>query len=177
MNIRFLEKNDTLIYRKLRLSSLKESPFAFSDSYEDQVHKSILDFQLEIEKKGDTLESFTLGAFTNENQLIGFVKYKRDHRSKARHRASLFSLYVLPNHRGKGIAKKLINNLIKTIEPISGIEQLQLSTIISKNSLIEFYESFGFEILGDVIKGDLIIDNQYVDAIYMVKHLKKIKTE
>ena len=109
MNIRFLKENDAVIYSQLRLSSLMESPFAFSDSYEDQVHKSILDFQLEIERKGDPLESFTLGAFSNENHLIGFVKYKRDHRSKARHRASLFSLYVQPKHRGKGIAKKLIN--------------------------------------------------------------------
>lgn len=173
MNIRFLEKKDSIAYSKLRLSSLKESPFAFSDSYEDQSNKSFLDFQLEIEKSVNPLESFTLGAFTNENQLIGFVKYKRDHRSKARHRASLFSLYVQPNQRGKGIAKKLINKLVKTIEIISGIEQLQLSTIISKNSLIEFYESFGFEKLGDVIKDDLIIDNQYVDALYMVKHLKR----
>jgi hypothetical protein len=29
MNIRFLDENDSLIYRKIRLSSLKESPFAF----------------------------------------------------------------------------------------------------------------------------------------------------
>ncbi len=172
MNIRFLQQSDSLIYKELRLSSLIESPFAFSDSYEDQVKKSILDFELEILKTGNPLESFTLGAFSNQNQLIGFVKFKRDHRSKARHRASLFSLYVQPSYRGKGIAKKLISNLISTIEPISDIEQLQLSTIISKDSLIDFYKSFGFEILGDVIKDDLIIENQYVDAIYMVKHLK-----
>lgn len=172
MNIRFLQQIDSLIYKELRLSSLIESPFAFSDSYEDQVKKSNLDFELEIMKTGNPLESFTLGAFSNQNQLIGFVKFKRDHRSKARHRASLFSLYVQPNHRGKGIAKKLISNLISTIEPISDIEQLQLSTIISKDSLIDFYRSFGFEILGDVIIDDLIIENQYVDAVYMVKHLK-----
>ncbi|WP_291127484.1 GNAT family N-acetyltransferase [Flavobacterium sp. UBA7682] len=172
MNIRFLEENDAVIYRQLRLSSLQESPFAFSDSYEDQVKNSIIDFELEIKKTGNPLESFTLGTFSNQDQLIGFVKFKRDHRSKARHRASLFSLYVQPNHRGKGIAKKLISSLLSTIGPITEIEQLQLSTIISKDSLIDFYKSFGFEILGDVIKNDLIIDNQYVDAIYMVKHLK-----
>lgn len=173
MNIRFLQQHDSIIYKELRLNSLTESPFAFSDSYEDQVNKSIADFELEIKKTGNPLESFTLGAFSNQDQLIGFVKFKRDHRSKARHRASLFSLYVHPDYRGKGIAKKLITNLLSTIKPIKDLEQLQLSTIISKDSLIDFYKSFGFEILGDVIKQDLIIENQYVDAIYMVKHLKK----
>ncbi len=172
MNIRFLQQNDSIIYRELRLSSLIESPFAFSDSYEDQVNKSIIEFELEIKKEGNPLESFTLGAFSNRNELIGFVKFRRDHRSKARHRASLFSLYVQPNHRGKRIATKLITNLLSTIEAITDLEQLQLSTIISNDSLTDFYKNFGFEILGDVIKADLIIENQYVDAIYMVKYLK-----
>ncbi len=171
MNIRFLDENDSLIYREIRLSSLKESPFAFSDSYEDQLNKSILDFQIEIKKIINPIESFTLGAFSNKSQLIGFVKFKRDNRSKARHRASLCSLYVNPDYRGKGIAKKLIIELLKSIESITELKQLQLSTIITKEPLIDFYKSFGFEKLGNIIKDDLIIENQYVDAIYMVKHL------
>lgn len=171
MNIRFLDENDSFIYREIRLNSLKESPFAFSDSYEDQVNKSILDFQKEIKKIINPIESFTLGAFSNKNQLVGFVKFKRDHRSKARHRASLFSLYVQPDYRGNGIAKELINKLIATIESIKDIKQLQLSTIISKDSLVDFYKIFGFVKLGDIIKDDLIIENEYVDAIYMVKYM------
>ncbi len=173
MNIRFLDENDDIIYRELRLSSLKESPFAFSDSYEDQLSKSILDYQIEIKKIINPIESFTLGAFSEHNQLIGFVKFRRDIRSKARHRASLFSLYVKPDYRGKGIAKKLVLELLKSIEPITELKQLQLSTIIAKDSLIDFYKSFGFQKLGGIIKNDLIIENQYVDAIYMVKYLNK----
>ena len=173
MNIRFLDENDSLIYRKIRLSSLKESPFAFSDSYEDQLNKSILDFQIEIKKIINPIESFTLGAFSDQNQLIGFVKFKRDNRSKARHRASLYSLYVKPDYRGKGIAKNLIIELLKSIESITELKQLQLSTIITKDSLIDFYKFFGFQVLGGIIKKDLIIENQYVDAIYMVKYLNQ----
>ena len=172
MKIRFLTDKDALSYRKLRLSSLKESPFAFSDSYEDQATKTLADFQLEIIKTGNPIESFTLGAFL-EDKLIGFIKFKRDQRSKARHKASLYSLYVEPKYRGQGIAKKLILELFKIIEPIAELEQLQLSTIISNNLLIKFYQSFGFQKLGGIIKDDLIIENQYVDAIYMVKNLKK----
>jgi ribosomal protein S18 acetylase RimI-like enzyme len=173
MTIRFLNENDSLIYRTIRLSSLKESPFAFSDSYEDQAGKTILDFQLEIQKIDNPLEGFTLGAFSNENQLIGFVKFKRDQRSKARHRAALYSLYVDPDYRRKGIAKKLIKELLKNIEALTDIQQLQLSTIISGNSLVDFYKSFDFQILGGIIKDDLIIQNRYVDAVYMVKYLEK----
>lgn len=173
MNIRFLDENDCFVYREIRLASLKECPFAFSDSYEDQLNKSLLDIQIEVKKIINPIESFTLGAFSEQNHLIGFVKFKRDNRSKARHRASLFSLYVKPDYRGEGIARKLIIELLKTIEPIIELKQLQLSTIISQNSLFEFYKKFGFKKFGGIIKKDLIIENQYVDAIHMVKHLNK----
>src|SRR6478672_7146327 len=86
MVIRFLQQIDTVAYKELRLYSLKESPFSFSDSYEDQKNKNINDFQKEIIKIDNPLESFALGAFDDKNQLIGYVKFKRDSRSKARHR-------------------------------------------------------------------------------------------
>jgi len=171
MIIRFLNNDDVINYSALRQYSLQESPFAFSDSYEDQKEKSMLDYQAEILKWGNPFEAFTLGAFNDANELIGFVKFKRDHRTKARHRASLHSLYVKPEYRGKGLAKKLVSELITIIEPIPGIEQLQLYSIVSHISLIEFYERLGFQKLGGLLEKDLIIDGKYVDAWYMAKYI------
>lgn len=172
MTIRFLNNDDVMNYTALRKYSLKESPFAFSDSYEDQERKTMPQYQSEIEKWGNPLEAFTIGAFNEANELIGFVKFKRDQRTKARHRASLHSLYVKPEYRGQGLAKMLISELINAIEHIPGIEQLQLSSIISHISLIEFYERLGFQKLGGPLEKDLIINGKYVDAWYMVKYLK-----
>lgn len=173
MTIRFLNTGDIIAYRTLRQYSLMESPFAFSDSYEDLETKTMLDYQSEIEKLGTPLEAFTLGGFNEANELNGFVKFKRDQRSKARHRASMYSLYVKPEYRGQGLAKMLVSELIKIIEPIPGIEQLQLSSIVSHISIIEFYEKLGFQKLGGLLEKDLIINGKYVDAWYMVKHLKQ----
>ncbi|MCC6180240.1 MAG: GNAT family N-acetyltransferase [Bacteroidia bacterium] len=173
MTIRFLNSDDAIDYSVLRKFSLYESPYAFSDSFEDEENKILLHYQNEIQKWGNPLEAFTLGAFNDLNLLVGFVKFKRDQRSKARHRASLHSLYVKPEYRGKGIAKMLVTELIKIVEPIPGIEQLQLSSIVSHISLIEFYENLGFQKLGGLIEKDLIINGKYVDAWYMVKHLKQ----
>ncbi|MES2761900.1 MAG: GNAT family N-acetyltransferase [Bacteroidota bacterium] len=172
MNIRFLTAADSSAYKALRLNALQESPFAFSDSYEDQANKTDLDFVHEIVRIGSPLESFALGAFSETNDLVGFVKFKRDQRTKARHRASLHSLYVTPALRGTGIAHKLMIELLKNIEPLQGIEQLQLSNIVSHNSLVDFYQKYGFQILGGLLEKDLIIEGKYVDAVYMVKHLK-----
>lgn len=175
MIIRFLNNDDVMSYAELRKYSLMESPFAFSDSYEDQKEKTLLNYQEEIIKWGNPLEAFTLGAFNETNELIGFVKFKRDQRTKARHRASLHSLYVKPEYRYAGLAKLLVSELTTIIEPIPGIEQLQLSSIVSHISLIEFYEKLGFQKLGGLLEKDLIINGKYVDAWYMIKTLKTKK--
>lgn len=172
MIIRFLDSKDVMSYTALRKFSLLESPFAFSDSYEDLNGKTADDYLKEVSKWGNPPESFTLGAFTDAGDLIGFVKYKRDQRTKARHRASLHSLYIKPEHRSKGLAKKLISEVEAVVECIPGLEQLQLSSIVSHISLIEFYEKLGFQKLGGLLEKDLIINGVYVDAWYMVKHLK-----
>lgn len=172
MPTRFLNKNDAMAFKALRLFSLRESLFSFSDSYEDEQHKSIQDYSHDIEQYGSPLEKFVLATFNETNELVGFVKFKRDQRTKARHRCSLHSLYVSPPYRGKGLAKQLMNEALQIISTIQGIEQIQLSAIISsKNHVVPFYESFGFSILGGLIKDDLIINGEYVNAVYMVKHI------
>lgn len=171
MEIRFLNSEDTAAYVALRKYSLSESPYAFSDSSEDEENKTLSDYESEIKKWGDPLEAFTLGAFSEAGELVGFVKLKRDQRTKARHRAMLHSLYVKPDFRRQGIATQLISRVSTICETISGIEQLQLAAIVSHSSQIEFYEKSGFKKLGGLIEKDLIINGTYTDAWYMVKHL------
>ncbi|MGZ3902366.1 MAG: N-acetyltransferase family protein [Bacteroidia bacterium] len=171
MIIRLLTPADVSAYKAFKLYSLSESPFAFSDSYEDESKKSDLDFQRELEIVGLPAESFVLGAFSPLKELIAFVKFKRDVRTKARHKASLHSLYVKPQYRGSGLAKKLLEELFKTIKPLQNLEQIHLWALISDSSVVHFYEKCGFLKQGAIVKNDLKIDGKYVDASYMVKYL------
>src|SRR5438270_9760598 len=67
----------------------------------------------------DKEDSFTLGAFIDK-QLAGIVSFSRDgiDREKLRHKAVLFRMYVSNSFRGKGIAKKLIEELINRVKDI-----------------------------------------------------------
>lgn len=172
MNIRFLDTEDAVAYRALRKFSLEESPFAFSDSEEEEGGKSLEESQSEIMQTGSPLEAFALGAFTEASELIGFVKFKRDPRKKARHRAGLYALYVAPAHRGNGVAKQLVNRLAEIAASIPGLEQIQLWALVSETSVVPFYESAGFRKNGGIIEKDLIINDIYVDAVCMVKYPK-----
>jgi ribosomal protein S18 acetylase RimI-like enzyme len=171
MFFRFLNINDSSIYKELKCLSLHESPLAFSDSYEDELNKTNSDYQSELEIIGLQAESFVLGAFSELKEMIGFVKFKRDTRTKARHKASLHALYIKPQFRAHGVGKKLITELLKTIEPLKDLEQIHLWVLISDTSVLNFYEKCGFITQGTIVKNDLKIQNRYVDAVYMVKYL------
>ena len=171
MIFRLLNINDISIYKELKCFSLKESPLAFSDSYEDELLKNDSDYESELKIIGLPAESFVFGAFSESKELIGFVKFKRDKRTKARHKATLHALYIKPQFRGNGIGKKIIDGLYKTIALLQGLEQIHLWVLISDTSVVKFYESCGFLSQGAIVKNDLKIGDRYVDAIYMVKYL------
>lgn len=171
INIRLLTEQDTTKYRNLRLKSFQDSPLSFSESYEDEVERTISDFLTEIKTIGDPPEWFILGVFINQEQLIGFVKFKRDLRSKARHKSMIHAMYIDSNYRKKGIAKKLIAELLKRIEKLKGLEQIHLWVLHSDDSASEFYKKCGFVSQGTVVKKDLKVNEQYVDAEYMVLYL------
>ena len=52
-------------------------------------------------------------------------------------------LYVKPDHRGKGIGRKLVNAILDEAKKI-GYAKMRLDTISSMSEAIELYESVGF---------------------------------
>lgn len=173
VSFRLLNPDDLEAYRLLRCFSLQESPFSFSDSIEDELEKNDSDYLEELQLNGNPPAKFLLGAFAGENNLIGFVKFNRDARKKANHKAFIHALYVKPGWREKRIGKALLDQLLNMAKSITGLEQIHLWVLIAENSIIAFYEKSGFEMQGAVVKRDLKIQNRYVDAVYMVNYLNQ----
>ncbi len=173
IQIRILTEDDAREYRELRLKSYQEAPLAFSESYEDEKERSLADFKREIITRGDPPEWFVLGAFSRFGKLVGFVRFRRDLRSKARHKSMIHAMYSDQQYRNQVIGKKLVEDLLLRVKRIAGLEQIHLWVLHSTNSASEFYKKCGFESQGPVIKKDLKVGNVYVDAEYMVMHLSK----
>jgi len=97
----------------------------------------------------DRNDSFTLSAYV-DNLLVGIVSFGRDgaDREKLRHKGILFRMYVSKEFRGKGIAKKLIEELINRVREIEDIEQINLTVIANNTNAKTLYEKFGFTTFG-----------------------------
>ena len=171
MHIRVLTPNDAAAYKQLRLLSLQESPLAFSESLEDEAQKEMETIALELTAIGQPPASFVLGAFSHENELWGFVTFKRDQRSKALHKSMIHALYVTPAQREKKIGAALINTIISYARQLNGLEQIHLWVLYADSSATDFYKKMGFISQGTLVKNDLKIGDIYVDAAYMVLYL------
>jgi RimJ/RimL family protein N-acetyltransferase len=120
----------------------------------------------------DRNDSFTLGAYA-KNVLAGVVSFARDgeDREKLRHKGIIFSMYVSKEFRGHGIAKELLEELIKRVKTISDIEQINLIVITSNSRAKQLYEKFGFEKFGTE-QNSIKWEGKYFSEDQMVLRLK-----
>jgi len=84
-----------------------------------------------------------LGAFTPEGALAGFATYGTFRALPAYHFTVEHSVYVHPNHRGRGIARALLSELIATAQAQN--YHVLIGVIDSANTAsIALHKKFGF---------------------------------
>ena len=167
MKIRILTEEDASIYQACRLHALKTNPEAFSSTYDREVAFSI---ETVKERISPTSDKFVLGAFDEKETLLGLVTFFRETGLKTKHKANVYGMYVAPEARGKGVAKYLMQELIKQAKECDGVEQLLL-TVVQGNVLAKkLYVSLGFEVYG-VEPNALKVDGEYLDEDWMVLFL------
>ena len=109
-SIKLLNKSYIASNRTLMLESFNESPYAFSESLEDDFGNDKAYYN-EVGLRGTTAENFILGAFDEIENLIRFVTFRRDTRIKARHKSMIHATYLESELKRKIISEDL--NLMK----------------------------------------------------------------
>lgn len=171
MNIRVLDAEDARIYQDLRLSALKNNPEAFGSTYEREIKFSL---ETLAERMKPTDGKFVLGAFDENELLVGIVAFVRDAGMKTSHKAYVFGMYVAPECRGEGIGKALMLELIRRAKRIDGVEQINLSVISENGTAKKLYKSIGFEVFG-VEHNALKYNGMYYNEDHMVYMLSENK--
>ncbi|RCW62134.1 GNAT family N-acetyltransferase [Saliterribacillus persicus] len=166
MKIRQLNPTDAEEYLSIRLEALKDSPYAFASSYEEEKNQSAEKYKNRFDSP---VSSFTFGAF-EDSQLVGVVTLVKQQLFKLRHRASIVAMYIKPEKRGNGIGKALVSNVIQKAQKLDGIEQIYLTVVTTNSPAKKLYSSCEFEIFGKE-KRALKLDNTYYDEEHMVLFL------
>jgi RimJ/RimL family protein N-acetyltransferase len=102
--------------------------------------------------------------------LIGIIAMTRDQRQKRRHKADLHGMYVVPEHRGKGLGKALLARCLDMARQMQGLEEIQLIVAAHNHEAVALYERCGFICVWTERRA-LKCDDHYVDAHHMMLDL------
>lgn len=168
MEIRFLNSQDVTAYRDLRLQALRESPTAFGSSYEQEACLTLTDFAARLRPHDDSAGGI-FGAFGDSDQLIGMLGFSRESRLKRAHIGSLWSMYVLPDFRSRGVGAALLDEALSHARRLGVLRQIILTVTVNNLAACSLYRSRGFERFG-LERDALFIDGTYFDEEHLALH-------
>lgn len=157
-------------YKAVRLNALENDPTAFATTYQEDAMMPDQEWQDRL-KNATGQKSYMLFA-ESEGKIIGMTGALLYQGQCVKHQATIVSVYVTPEYRGQGIAKKLMHGIIQCLQNDKKIVHVQLTVNINNTAAIKLYESFGFKKIGILEKLVKINDN-FVDGYMMIKILDK----
>lgn len=168
MDIHQLHEHDAEVFRNLRLRALREHPEAFLASFEEEQERPVE--QVFEQLRASTQENFHLGAFV-EGQLVGIAHFARQEGVKVKHRAYIEAMYVVPERRGLGIGRMLLEQLIAHARTLTRLEELGLWVIIGNERAQALYEAAGFQTFC-IEPRSIKVGERYYDGAGMLLRLR-----
>ena len=163
MEIRILNGEDAGEWSRLRLEALQGDPEAFSSSVEQ--HKTLTLDDIRRRLGSGARDSFVVGAFI-ENRLVGMSGFVREAGPKVEHKGRIWGVYVAPEQRKQGVARKMFEIILERARTIHGLERILISVAATQTAAKQFYRALGFELFG-VEPQALKIGGRYIDEEYM----------
>jgi len=165
-HIRKLSPPDAKALQALRLEALRTDPVAFASSYEEE---RVLSLEKVAERLIPTDDRAIVGAF-DRGELVGLAAWHREELLKLAHKGFVWGVFVRDSHRGRGLARRLIEAVIALARRCDGILLLNLTTCATNQPAIALYESLGFVVYGRETAA-ICIDGTLHDDVHMALRL------
>jgi RimJ/RimL family protein N-acetyltransferase len=161
IKIRQLTPGDAALYRSIRLEGLKESPEAFGSTFDAEFTKPLAWFF-------DRLSGSVVFGAIGEAKILGVAAFALRDGEKEAHKGLLWGMYVRPDARGAGVARRLVEAVIAYAR--AHVELVQLSVVVGNEQARRLYARLGFVEYG-IEKNSLKYGGRYYDEILMAKDL------
>jgi RimJ/RimL family protein N-acetyltransferase len=161
VSVRRLTPADAGAYRGIRLEGLKHHPEAFGSTFEAEAVKPLAWFS-------DRLSQSTVFGALRQTEILGVAGFAVRSGEKEAHKGLLWGMYVRPQARGTGVARRLVEAVIEAARPC--VELLQLSVVVGNERARRLYAGLGFVEYG-IERNSLKQNGRYYDEILMALDL------
>lgn len=145
MKIREVKARDWPVYRDLRLRALKDSPDAYSRTYEEVSQRSDGEWEEWVGGIASDPSSVTFVAEVDDRP-VGMAGTQIEPNDPAT--ARLFAMWVAPDARRRGVAAGLIDAVVRWVSA-RGVTQLLLAVTEGNDGAAAVYTSAGFVFTGE----------------------------
>ena len=165
MWIQRLDASHALDYRALMLEAYDLHPLAFTSSVRERAVMPLSWWESRLTGKLDRV----FGAF-EEGKLAGIVGLAFEPREKARHKATLFGLYVTGKAQQRGLGYQLVQAAMAEARAHQGLKLIQLTVTAGNEAAFKLYQRCGFVQFG-LEPLAVRVGEDYFDKIHMWREL------
>ena len=139
MIIRALGAHDAEAYRALMLEAYGAYPQAFTSSVAERAAMPLSWWQKRLDNPLDRL----LGGFDGD-ELAGIVGLAYEPREKARHKVTLFGMYVTGAYQQRGLGLRLVEAALDEARRHPRLKVIQLTVTAGNDAAFALYQRCGF---------------------------------
>jgi len=165
MWIEQLDASHALDYRAMMLEAYDRHPQAFTSSVRERASMPLNWWESRLTGKLDVV----LGAF-QDGRLAGIAGLAFEPREKARHKATLFGMYVSANARQRGYGMQLVQAVLAEARTRSYLRLVKLTVTAGNDAAFNLYRHCGFVQFG-LEPMAVRVGEEYFDKIHMWREL------
>ena len=149
---------------------MAEHPEAFTSSADEEAVRPLRWAQDRLQADPQRPHDFFLGAF-EADRLVGIVGLQGRYRPKEQHNATVVGMFVAPEASGKGVGRSLMQELLRQVTVLPGLEQLDLTVTEGNDRAQTLYTGCGFTAWGHLPRA-IKVGDRYYAKVHMLKHLR-----
>ncbi len=165
MWIERLDASHSLAYRELMLEAYDRHPQAFTSSVRERAVMPLSWWEARLTSKLDVV----LGGFEG-GTLAGIVGLAFESREKARHKVTLFGMYVSADFRQHGLGYELVQAALAEARKHPVLKLVQLTVTAGNDAAINLYRRCGFIQFG-LEPLAVRVGEDYFDKVHMWRDL------
>ncbi len=138
--VRQLAAGDAHSFKQLRLQAIQTTPSFVWPTYAEESTRSVEELVARIQP---TSTQVVFGIFSG-TELYALAGLRREPLEQVRHKGYVWGVIVEPSQRGKGYARRLMDEVASFAKNNWGATQLNLSVNVENFAAKKLYEKLGF---------------------------------